>query len=90
MIIQEIRDLIAEYNEEEIVFDNPSFDASIVGMTTDGCVVYDSEKMAYELANDDNISYLEAVEFIEYNTIRAIPYANSSYKPIIIDTMFYY
>lgn len=31
----------------------------------------------------DNISYEEAVDFIEYNTLRALPYAGSN-GPIVL------
>ena len=90
MIIQEIRDYIAEINEEAILFDNPAYDDSIIGMTTDGSVVYDLNAMIYELSQEDNISEEEALEFIDYNTIRSLPYATSmtgsTYTPIILDT----
>lgn len=34
----------SELDEDTIVFDNPSFDNSIIGITTDGQAVYDYEK----------------------------------------------
>lgn len=83
MIDQNIRDVIAESDENSILFDNPSFDRSIVGMTSEGNVIYSFERMIKELANDDGISDMDAIEFIEYNTIRALPYADDP-KPIIM------
>lgn len=38
------------------------------------------------MAEEDNISEEEALEFIEYNTLRAIPYFNDGLKPIVIET----
>ena len=69
--------------DDAIVFDNPSFDNSIVGYTEDGCVIYDYDDMISELTASDNISYDDAMEFIEFNTIRAIPYAGD-HEPIIM------
>lgn len=45
MILQELREEIAEQCEEAVLFDNPSFDKSIIGITDDGCVVYSFERM---------------------------------------------
>lgn len=74
-----------ELCEDAIVFNNPSFDNSIIGFTTDGRVVYDYDKMVQELMNDECISDQDAIDWIEYNTIRAIPYAGEM-APIIMFT----
>ena len=73
----------SELSEDTIVFDNPSFDNSIIGVTTDGQAVYDYNKMVEELMRDDDISEQEAIDWIEYNTIRAIPYAGEM-APIVM------
>lgn len=88
MIKNDLRDLIAENNPDAVVLDNPSFDNSIIGMTTDGAVIYDLRKMVEELLSesDDDFDYEDALEFIEYNTLRAIPYSHSvGTPPIIMD-----
>lgn len=76
-------DLRAELPEDAIFFDNMSYDGSIVGVTTDGRVVYDYDKMVEELIRDEEWSYEEAAEWIDYNTIRALPYAGEN-APIIM------
>ena len=76
-------ELRAELPEDAIVFDNMSYDGSIVGVTTDGRVVYDYDKMVEELMQDENCSYEEAADWIDYNTIRALPYAGEN-GPIIM------
>ena len=76
-------ELREELPEEAIVFDNMSYDGSIIGVTTDGRVVYDFDKMVEELMQDEEWSYEDAVEWIEYNTIRALPYAGEN-APIIM------
>lgn len=77
---QQLRD---ELPEDAIVFDNMSYDGSIVGVTTDGRVVYDYDKMVEELMQDEEWSYEDAAEWIDYNTIRALPYAGEN-GPIIM------
>ena len=79
------RDLLNELGlEESIVFENPDYDSAIIGYddNTDR-VVYGFEAMAVELAEQDGIDYDESIEFIEYNTLRAIPYAGSN-PPIVL------
>ena len=76
-------ELRAELPEDAILFDNMSYDSSIVGVTTDGRVVYDYDKMIEELMQDEGWSYEDAVEWIDYNTIRSIPYAGEN-APIIM------
>lgn len=70
-------------DEEAIVFDNPSFDNSIVGTDWMGRAVYDYDMMVAELMSDEGWSADEAIDWIEYNTLRAIPYAGDM-APIII------
>lgn len=75
--------LRAELPEDAIVFDNMSYDGSIVGVTTDGRVVYDYDMMVEELMEDEQCSYEEAADWIDYNTIRSLPYASEN-GPIIM------
>lgn len=77
------RELLNELGHEEaIVFENPSYDEAIIGIDSNERVVYDFDKMAECLMNEDGMSYEDAVEFIEYNTIRALPYMPNS--PIVM------
>lgn len=84
MIVQSVRDAIADINNCAVVFDNPSFDNSIIGISVDGEVVYSLSKMIEELSSDDGISLEEAQEFIDYNTIRILPYIEQ-FRPVIVD-----
>jgi len=52
----------------------PDYDDAIIGVDSDGHVVYDFDKMVEHLMREDGMEYEDAVEFIEYNTIRALPY----------------
>lgn len=62
------------------------FDNAIVGYDGESSrIVYDFELMAECLMDQDGMDYEEAVEFIEYNTIRAIPYfASEGPTPIVM------
>lgn len=75
----------AEENEVDIVLlENPRFENSIIGISSDDRAIYDLELMIQDLIAEDNISYEEALEFIEYNTIRALSYFENA--PIILQT----
>lgn len=70
--------------EDSIVFENPNYDSAIIGYDENsGRIVYDYEKMAEHLMDNDGMTYEEAVEFIDYNTVRACPYMGDS-APIIL------
>ena len=45
MINEKIREWLEEVSPDALVFDNPSFDNSIIGLSTDGNVIYDISKM---------------------------------------------
>lgn len=45
--------------------------------------MYDFEKMIEWLVETENFTYEDAIEWIEYNTIRALPYFGSD-APIIM------
>lgn len=74
---------LAEWGYEDVViFENPSFDEALIGVSEDNRAIYDYDKMVIWLAVDCAISREEAVEFIEYNTIRALPYYENA--PIVM------
>lgn len=64
-------------------FNNPDFVDAIVGTTDEGNLIYDYDKMIESLKKSENWDDEEAIEWIEYNTIRTIPYMGSSH-PIIL------
>lgn len=76
----DIRDSL---HSDAIVFDNHSYDNSIIGVTLDGRVIYGYELMVQELMEDEGWSELDAIEWIEYNTIRSLPYAGKN-APMIV------
>lgn len=80
MVKPEIRERLCE---NALVFDNPAYDLSIIGMTFDGRAIYDIELMAEELAADENMTVEEAMDFINYNAIRSLPYAGAQ-APVVV------
>ena len=77
---QEIRNKLPP---DAIVFDNHAYDNSIIGTTFDGRAIYDFDKMAEELMNDEGWSEEEAVEWLEVNTLRSLPYAGEK-APLVV------
>ena len=76
-------------SEEEapLLLDNSSYDNSIIGMTEDNRLVYDYESMIEEFAEENKCSLEEAQEWVDYNTMRAIPYFGNR-APIVITHRF--
>lgn len=83
---QKIRDALCEMGHDEaVIFDGPDFDEAIVGVTDDGRVIYNYDAMVRSLMDRDGISMEETIDFIEYNTIRALEYPSlTGDKPPII------
>lgn len=70
--------------DDAIVFENPDYDAAIIGIDEEGGrVIYDYEKMVKCLMDEDGMTEEEATDFIDYNTIRALPYAGPT-APIVM------
>lgn len=54
--------------EDVIIFDNPSYDNALLGVTYNtNQAVYDYEKMIDYLMDVEKMSYEEAADFISYN-----------------------
>ena len=84
MINNKLRDYIAEEHEESAIFNIPSYDNSIVGITDDGHIVYDYDLMVKEFMSENTVNMKDAIEFIEYNTLRTLPYIEEAVRPIIM------
>ena len=83
---QRIRDALCDMGyEEAVIFDGPDYDEAIVGVTDEGLVVYDFDKMVEILVDRDGMEEMEAIEWIEYNTIRALPYVQNA--PIVMNRL---
>ena len=63
-----------------------SYDDALIGVTEDGRAVYDYEKMIQWLMDTEGWSCEEAMEWIDYNTLRSLPYMGEG-APIIMYTL---
>ena len=79
---QQIREQLPS---DAIVFDNHAYDNSIIGTTFDGRAIYDFDKMVKELMTDEGWEEMDAVEWINYNTIRSLPYGGDK-RPLVVYT----
>ena len=78
------RELISEFGyEESIVLDPEGLDDGIIGISHDGRVVYSYNRLIAAFMEHEGMTYEEAVEWIDYNTLRAIPYMGE-FAPIIM------
>jgi hypothetical protein len=69
--------------EDVVLLENYSYDDAMIGVTEDGRAVYDFDKMVAWLVEIEGFEEMDAIEWIEYNTIRALPYAGDK-APIIM------
>lgn len=60
-----------------------SYDTALIGVTHDNRAVYDYDKMVEWLVETQGWDELEAMEWIDYNTIRALPYMGAD-GPIVV------
>ena len=62
---------------------NYSYDTALIGVTTDDRAVYDFDLMVQWLMDEEGFTEEEALEWIEYNTNRALPYMGAD-GPIVM------
>lgn len=75
---------LQEYGyEDTITLENYSYDDALIGVTHDGRAIYDYDKMVEWLIEHEGMTQEDAVEWIDYNTLRALPYAGPA-GPIIM------
>lgn len=74
--------LIDEGYENVIILKNYDYEDALIGITHDNRAVYDYAKMVEWLIQKEKFTEEEAIEWIDYNTIRALPYMGPEH-PII-------
>ena len=75
--------LIERGDTESVFFTNPDYIDAIIGIIDDGRIVYSYSKMVENLMLNDIMSYEDAIEFIDYNTVRSLPHMGE-HSPIIV------
>lgn len=82
-------DKLLDYGYEDVqILDGYEYDDALIGVTSDGRAVYEFEKMVECLMSKYGWSDIDAIEWIEYNTIRSLPYFGAK-APIIIYSLEY-
>lgn len=73
--------------EDVTIFRNPDFADAFLGVSTTGQAVYSYDAMVQSMMGDDGMeSEEDAMEFIGYNTLRAMEYIDN--PPIVIECEF--
>lgn len=75
--------------EDALKFESPSFDSAIIGIDYFGRLVYDYNEMVIDLMETENMTEDEAVEFIDYNTFRSLPYYGHNAPIVLISGVEY-
>lgn len=69
------KETILQRVEEGTVYLEPEYCfEAVVGKTHDGRLVYSYDKLIEVMMREEKLSYEEAAEWIDYNTVRSLPY----------------
>ena len=82
-----ISDLIMDEDilNEMIVLEGDEFADGAIGITEDYHLVYSYDRLVESLSKHNNWTAEEAIEWLDYNTLRAIPYmARDGKEPIVL------
>lgn len=84
LTIDSLKEWLCENDHEDtVVLESPDYLSAIVGISEEGRLIYSYDKMVEHLMTAENMDAEEAMEFIDYNTIRALPYAGDM-APIVL------
>lgn len=75
--------ILAAGYEDVVILSNFSYDSALIGVTEDGRAVYDYEKMITWLMETEGWTPEKAEDWVNYNTIRALPYMGDK-APLIM------
>lgn len=70
--------------EDVPIFKDPDYESAFIGVSLEGCAVYDYCKMVDHLVHSDQMTEEQAREFIDYNVVRALPYMGERHPVIVI------
>lgn len=81
--VESLKDWLCDNGyEETIVLESPDYISAIIGISENGRLIYSYDKMIEHLIDEEGMDAEEVMEFIDYNTIRALPYAGEM-APIV-------
>lgn len=81
-----VREELLEYiDEDAVTLEGEEFDEGIYGYTSDGRIVYDYDMLVASLVKS-GMTEEDAVEWIDFNTMRSLPYMGEM-APVIVHRM---
>lgn len=87
MTLEQLKELVHDlgYDDAQLFDSCLGFDYAdaFIGMSHDGRAIYSYDKMIEHIMLKEGWPYEEAVEWIDFNTIRAIPYGGPN-APIVL------
>lgn len=84
MTYEELQDKLLDAGyDETILLEDYDYASAFIGVTEDGRAVYEYGKMVEWLMAEEGWDYETAAEWIDYNTLRALPYGGH-HGPIVI------
>lgn len=84
-LVERLREQFGDDEEilnQIVMFENPSYTDAVIGISHDNRLIYSYAKMVEYLMETDSMSEIDAMEFIEYNTIGALPCVSN--PPIVM------
>lgn len=81
--LSDVKDRLCEAGADDaVVFESPDYATAFIGVSHDGRAVYAFDAMVASLIAE-GMQPDEAIEFIDYNTLRALPYMDDK-APVIV------
>lgn len=71
---------------DTVVLESPAYISAVVGISTDGRLIYSRDLMVKHLREQDGMTEQEANEFIDFNTVGALPNMGEK-APIIMEAL---
>ena len=82
---QELHEWLCEHEQLDTSTFGEYYLSAIIGITEEGNLVYSYSKMVEQEMEDYDISLDDAVEYINYNAIRNVPYMKDKPPVIVYD-----
>ena len=70
-------------HNDAIIFADPDYSSAVIGFSNTGAIIYSHKKMVEWLMKSYDLSETDAIEFIDKNTIPALPYGDEK-RPVIL------
>lgn len=80
-------EMLKEREGEYLLFKDYDYKEAFIGLSHDDRAIYDYDLMVECLVQNENMSYDDAIEWIDYNTLRALDYFSEEKKPIVLFRM---